>query len=289
MNGILLIDKSEGWTSNDVVSKLRGILHERRIGHSGTLDPMATGLLVVFIGRSTRAVEFAERDAKRYTAALRLGISTDTQDITGKVLKQCEQKVSERRLEAVLESFRGTISQTPPMYSAIKVNGQRLYDIARRGGEVERSPRQITISKLEIVGREGGDFILDVACSKGTYIRTLCNDIGEALGCGGCMSSLRRTEAGRFGLGNAFTIEEVQKAADMGIVQGLMMPTDAMFFNYPEYEVSPEAEQKIRCGSPAKLKLYDGEYRLYSQSGEFLAFGRCERGVLSSIKSFFEV
>ena len=195
LNGILLIDKPQDWTSNDVVSKMRGILHERRIGHSGTLDPLATGLLVVFVGRATRAVEFAESDSKEYIAGLRLGVKTDTQDITGNVLSECECNVSETELLNALDGFKGDIEQIPPMYSAIKIGGKKLYELARKGEEVERKPRKINISKLDIIGEENGDYILDVACSKGTYIRTLCNDIGEALNCGGCMSSLRRVKA----------------------------------------------------------------------------------------------
>ena len=183
MNGILLIDKEQDWTSNDVVAKLKGILHERRIGHSGTLDPMATGLLVVFIGRATRAVEFAEGHDKRYLASLRLGVTTDTQDTTGNVLKTGDASgVDEAALRAVLDRFTGEQLQTPPMYSAIKVNGRRLYDIARSGGEVERAPRPICVKSIEITGRDGDDWPLDISCSKGTYVRTLCNDIGDALG-----------------------------------------------------------------------------------------------------------
>ena len=178
MNGILLIDKEQDWTSNDVVAKLKGILHERRIGHSGTLDPMATGLLVVFIGRATRAVEFAEGHDKRYLASLRLGVTTDTQDTTGNVLKIGDASgVDEAALRAVLDRFTGEQLQTPPMYSAIKVNGRRLYDIARSGGEVERAARPICVKSIEITGRDGDDWLLDISCSKGTYVRTLCNDI----------------------------------------------------------------------------------------------------------------
>ena len=206
MNGILLIDKEPDWTSNDVVVKLKGILHERRIGHSGTLDPMATGLLVVFVGRATRAIQFAESDSKRYRAALRLGITTDTQDITGNILEKKNASVTQSELEAVLERFHGEIEQVPPMYSAIQIGGRRLYDIARKGGTVERAARPVTIHELNIAGREGEDWLLDVRCSKGTYIRTLCHDIGRALGCGGCMSALRRTEAGAFRVEEAITI-----------------------------------------------------------------------------------
>ena len=165
MNGILLIDKPSGWTSNDVVVKLKGMLHCRRVGHSGTLDPMATGLLVVFVGRATRAVQFAEAHSKRYVASLRLGLRTDTLDTTGTVLESCNANVAEEELLSVLPRFRGELAQLPPMYSAIKVNGRKLYDIARKGGEVERKPRNITVHSLELIGREGEDYILDVHCS----------------------------------------------------------------------------------------------------------------------------
>ena len=214
MNGILLIDKPSGWTSNDVVIKLKGILHQRRVGHSGTLDPMATGLLVVFAGRATRAVEFAEAHSKRYIARLSLGIVTDTQDITGNILSRNEADISEEKFIEAIKSFEGPQEQLPPMYSAIKVNGKKLYDIARKGGEVERKKRSIEISRLEYLGREGEEYILDVSCSKGTYIRTLCHDIGQKLGCGACMTYLRRVEAGEFSVDNAVTIEYVQRAAD---------------------------------------------------------------------------
>ena len=200
LNGIILVDKPCGWTSHDVIGKLRGILHERRIGHSGTLDPMATGLLVVFVGRATRAVEFAEADSKEYIAGLRLGISTDTQDITGSTLKISNTVPPRTELEQALGAFKGEISQIPPMYSAIKVGGKKLYELARRGESVDRKPRRVTIDKLEVVDENDGDYIFDVVCSKGTYIRTLCNDIGDALGCGGCMCSLRRVKAGAFSI-----------------------------------------------------------------------------------------
>ena len=198
MNGILLIDKPPLWTSNDVVSKLKGVLKERRIGHSGTLDPLATGLLAVFAGRATRAVSFAESHDKRYTAALRLGLRTDTQDISGNVISKGQTDVKDEELDRVLSCFVGEIAQTPPMYSAVRVNGKRLYELARKGIEVERKPRKITVYSIERKGRESGDIVLDIKCSKGTYIRTLCSDIGEKLGCGACMSALRRTEAGMF-------------------------------------------------------------------------------------------
>ena len=288
MNGILLIDKPSGWTSSDVVAKLRGILHERRIGHSGTLDPMATGLLVVFVGRATRAVEFAESQEKSYTAGLRLGLDTDTQDITGSALGGTPRPVSPEELEAVLPRFRGEIAQIPPMYSAIKVKGRKLYEIARRGGEVERAPRRITIHELRLAGEENGDWLLDIRCSKGTYVRTLCHDIGAALGCGGCMSALRRTRAGNFRLEEAHTLEEVQRAADEGRAETLLLPVDTLF-DAPKLRADAAAEKKIRSGGRPRTGEPDGLRRVYSETGEFLALCRVEQGQLVTIKSFFEV
>ena len=289
MNGILLIDKQPDWTSNDVVAKLKGILHQRRIGHSGTLDPMATGLLVVFVGRATRAVEFAEGHDKRYIAGLRLGITTDTQDITGRVLEAKDVTVTREELEQALVGFRGEIQQIPPMYSAIKQNGRRLYDIARKGGEVERKPRAITIHDLRVIDGQEGDWLLDVRCSKGTYVRTLCHDLGRALGCGGCMSSLRRVEAGQFSVDQAVTLSQVQQMADAGRVEELLLPVDRLFQAYPRCTASASQEKKIRCGNQVKTGLAGGDYRVYTESGEFLMLGRVEDGIMKTVKSFFEV
>ncbi len=289
MNGILLIDKPAGWTSSDVVAKLRGVLHEKRIGHSGTLDPMATGLLVLFVGRATRAVEFAESHDKRYLAGLRLGLATDTQDTTGNPIGGEPRPVSREELEAVLPRFRGEIVQIPPMYSAIKVKGQKLYEIARRGGEVERKPRSVTIRSPELVGEEGGDFLLDVCCSKGTYVRTLCHDVGRALGCGGCMSSLRRLAAGDFRLEDAHTLDEVIAAADEGRAEALLLPADSLFSAYPNLRVNAAGERRIRCGNPLPAGDPEGVYRLYGENGGFLAIARVEDGELRTIKSFFEI
>lgn len=289
LNGIMLIDKPCDWTSHDVVGKLRGILHERRIGHSGTLDPMATGLLVVFVGRATRAVEFAEADSKEYLAGLRLGISTDTQDITGNTLKSSNSLPSKAELEQALSAFKGEISQIPPMYSAIKVGGRKLYELARRGESVERKPRRVTIEKLEIVGENDGDYILDVVCSKGTYIRTLCNDIGDTLGSGGCMSSLRRVKAGAFSIEKAHTIDEIQAAADNGGLDEIIIPVDRLFSAYPELTVRDTAEKKLRNGNVIKLAAPNGTYRVYTETGGFLLLGEVTDNKLKTIKSFFEV
>ena len=290
MNGILLIDKPRDWTSHDVVGKLRGILRERRIGHSGTLDPMATGLLVVFIGRATRAVEFAEAHEKEYHAGLRLGMVTDTQDVTGTVLEQCDCSVTREELEAVLPRFRGEIQQIPPMYSAIKVQGKKLYEIARKGGEVERKPRPVTISKLEVTGEENGDCLLDVVCSKGTYIRTLCHDIGGALGVGGTMSALRRVRAGQFSLENAYTLEQVQQAADAGRAEELLLPVDALFSEYPAVTLTAKGEKRCRVGNVYPVpETAEGICRVYGGDGAFLALARAEQGIGKTIKSFYEV
>ncbi len=289
MNGIILVDKPCGWTSHDVVGKLRGILRERRIGHSGTLDPMATGLLVVFAGRATRAVEFAEADSKEYIAGLRLGVSTDTQDTTGNVLNICEALPSKDELIAAANGFLGEISQIPPMYSAIKMNGKKLYELARRGEIVERSPRKVTISKLELVGEDKSDYILDIHCSKGTYIRTLCSDIGDKLGCGGCMSSLRRVKAGVFSITQAHTMEQIQAAADLGGLDGIIIPVDTLFTDKPKLTVNEFEEKKLRNGNTIKTKSADGTYRVYSESGEFLLLAEVKDNLLKTIKSFFEV
>ena len=215
--GIIIIDKPQNWTSMDVCGKLRRLYGERRVGHAGTLDPMATGVLPVFVGRATRAVEFAEHGEKEYLAGLRLGISTDTQDTTGEVLAEQPVACSREDIEDVLGRFRGDIEQIPPMYSALKVNGQKLYQLARKGKTVERKPRPITIYELELGEQIGeNEYALRVKCSKGTYIRTLCQDIGDALGCGGCMSSLRRTMAAGFELSQSVTIQEVMAAAENG-------------------------------------------------------------------------
>lgn len=289
MNGILLVDKPTDWTSNDVVAKLRGLLHERRIGHSGTLDPMATGLLVVFVGRATRAVAFAESQEKRYLASLRLGLATDTQDITGNRISGEPREISEAELERTLALFRGDIQQIPPMYSAIKVGGKKLYEIARRGGEVERKPRPVHIRELRLLGREGEDWLLDVTCSKGTYIRTLCHDIGQSLGCGGCMSALRRVRAGEFSIENACSLDQVREASDRGEAEKLLLPVDSLFRQDPALSLNARDEKRIRSGGVFPVAVQDGRYRAYGSDGAFLALVRVTGGELKSIKSFFEV
>ena len=285
VNGILLLDKDEGWTSQDCVSKLRGILGERRIGHAGTLDPLATGLLVVLVGRATRAAAFAEAETKEYVAAFRPGIVTDTQDITGNLLRSSDVLPSEEDVRAALPRFTGEIEQIPPMYSAIKINGRKLYDIARRGGEVEREARRITIHSIDYLGQENGDHMLRIRCSKGTYIRTLCHDLGQVLGCGGCMAALRRTEASNFRIDEAVTLEDVQREGE-----ALLRPTDSLFRQYPAYTIpSAEQERKCLCGNPLRAKLPNGLYRVYGRDGAFLALSEAKDGTLTSKRNFFSV
>ena len=289
-NGILVIDKSAGWTSQDVAAKLRGVFHERRVGHGGTLDPMATGVLPVFIGRATRAAEFLESAEKEYVAGLRLGVVTDTQDTSGTVLETNSVCVIRAQLEAALRQFLGPIEQIPPMYSAIKINGQKLYELARRGQEVARKPRSITIHALELLEGEGADWTIRVRCSKGTYVRTLCHDLGRALGCGGCMSSLRRTRAGSFTLAQAVTMQQVLDFAAGQDPQQLLMPVDAVFAAHPPLIVTLGQAAKLKNGAQVKdWQFQPGTYRVYAEDGEFLLLGRVEGGVLTTIKSFFEV
>ena len=290
MNGIIIIDKPQEWTSNDVVSRLRRVFNTRRIGHGGTLDPMATGVLPVFVGRATRGVEFFEHAEKVYETTIRFGLTTDTEDITGKTLTETEVSLTEEELLAVLPRFRGDIMQTPPMYSAIKVNGQKLYDLARKGREVERQPRPITIHELRLLAFSGNEARLRVRCSKGTYIRTLCKDIGEALGCGGCMAALRRVEAGEYTLEGSIPLRQLLDISERGEdVEHLLRPVDTMFASHPKLTLSEKQARLVKNGSAFSGHCPDGTYRVYAPDGEFLALCSAENGRVSTIKSFFEV
>ena len=286
MNGIVIIDKPAGWTSQDVVSKLRGVLHTKRIGHGGTLDPMATGVLPVFVDRATRGVEFFEHAEKIYETTLRLGLTTDTEDITGTVLEEKEVTLSKSDILAVLPQFRGEIMQVPPMYSALKVNGQKLYELARKGKEVERQPRPITIHELELLEFGGNTARLRVHCSKGTYIRTLCKDIGDALGCGGCMAALRRVQAGEYTIAEAVALQTIVESSNP---EQYLRPVDSMFRKFSSVTLTEKQEARCRNGNSFTLGIDDGTYRVYSQAGEFLALSKVESGIMSTIKSFFAV
>ena len=286
MNGIVIVDKPQGWTSQDVTARLRRVFNTRRIGHGGTLDPMATGVLPVFVGRATRGVEFFEHAEKIYETVLKPGIATDTEDITGTVLTQKEVMLTEEDVLAVLPKFRGEIMQVPPMYSALKVDGKKLYERARAGKAIERKARPTTIHELTLLDMDADGIRLRVHCSKGTYIRTLCKDIGEALGCGGCMAALRRVSAGEYTENGAVPLQELLETETP---ENFLRGVDTMFRNYEAVTLTDKQEQRCRNGNSFSLKLTDGTYRVYSKTGAFLALSKVELGVMSTIKSFFEV
>ena len=286
MDGIVIVDKPADWTSQDVTAKLRGVFQTRRVGHGGTLDPMATGVLPVFVGRATRGVEFFEHADKVYEATLRLGITTDTEDITGTILEEKPVCVTETQVLSVLEQFKGEIQQIPPMYSAIKMNGQKLVDLARKGKEVERKPRTITIFALDFLGMTGNDVRLRVHCSKGTYIRTLCKDIGETLGCGGCMAALRRTSAGNYTEAEAIPLS---KMVDCENPEAFLRSVDTLFAEHPAVTLTEKQALRTRNGNSFSIDLADGTYRAYDEAGEFLMLAKVDGGIMSTIKSFFNV
>lgn len=283
-NGILIVDKPADWTSQDVVAKLRGVLHEKRAGHGGTLDPMATGVLPVFFGRATRAVEFFEHAEKTYEATLRLGIITDTQDVTGTVLKTHPVAITEAELRETLAHFTGELEQLPPMYSAIKIGGKKLYELARAGKEIERKPRNITVFSIDLLDFSNNEAVLRIHCSKGTYVRTLCHDIGKALGCGGCMAALRRTQAGTYSLAQSVTMDMIVAHP---APEALLLPTDSLFSRYPARTLTPAQEKCCRNGASFTCPWSVGRYRVYAQNGEFLALSEVADGKLRTVKSFF--
>ena len=286
MNGIVIVDKPQGWTSQDVTSRLRRVFNTRRIGHGGTLDPMATGVLPVFVGRATRGVEFFEHAEKTYETVLKPGLTTDTEDVTGTILTEQPVSVSEADILQVLPQFRGEILQVPPMYSALKVNGQKLYDLARKGKEVERQPRPITIHELTFLGFCEDGIRLRVRCSKGTYIRTLCKDIGQALGCGGCMAQLRRVSAGEYTIAEAVPLQTLLETESP---EQYLRGVDTMFREYPAVTLTEKQETRCRNGNSFSIALPEGKYRAYSQTGEFLMLASVDSGIMSTIKSFWEV
>ncbi len=277
--GVLIVHKQAGMTSHDVVGKIRRLYGTRRVGHTGTLDPMATGVLVVLIGRAAKASEYLVTDCKTYRAGLRLGICTDTEDTTGTVLSTSDVLPTNEALEAVLPRFRGEIMQIPPMYSALKVNGQKLVDLARKGEVIERKARPIHIFSLQAHPTDSpADYVLDVTCSGGTYIRTLCADIGSALGCGGVMSSLCRTETGGFLLENAHTVDEIE-AMNADERHALLIPTEALFAALPSLPLPAFYEKLCRSGCEIYLKklrvsLEIGtRVRICREDGSFFALG----------------
>ena len=278
-SGVIIINKPEGMTSHDVVNKMRRLFSTRKVGHTGTLDPMATGVLVVLIGRAAKAAEYLSSDEKGYVTTLRLGATYDTEDITGTRLSVSENIPTEETVYSVINNFVGNIMQIPPMYSALKVNGQKLCDLARKGVEIEREARPITIYSIEAKKSElPTDYTLSVKCSAGTYIRTLCADIGSALGCGGAMATLCRTLAGGFSIEDAHTLEEIE-ALTLDERLSLLIPTESLFYGIPDIKLPSFYEKLCRNGceiylNKLKLSLSLGQrIRLCSSSGEFFALG----------------
>lgn len=287
MNGIIVLDKPNGKTSHDMVSFMRRLTGIRRIGHTGTLDPMATGVLPICIGSAAKVSDMLTETDKRYRAEFVLGIETDTEDISGSVLEKREVAVSEAEIREAVLSFVGKISQIPPMYSAIKQNGKKLYELARQGIEVERQPREVTIHSIDILDISENTVAIDVLCSKGTYIRTLCADIGKKLKTGACMTSLRRTAAGMFTIENSYTVEELEKRRDE--ISDLLIPTENVFADLPPIYLNEKQTRSIVNG--VRMTWRDGienqSYRLYNEKREFLCVSRCVEGKLQLEKSFW--
>ena len=292
MQGILIVDKPTEWTSFDVIAKLRGILGTRKLGHSGTLDPMATGVLPVFCGGASKAVDLQLDHTKAYRAVLKLGARTDTGDVTGTVLETAPVTAGEKELLEVLPQFVGSQMQTPPMYSAVKINGQPLYKLARQGMEVERKARPIEIFSLEYGGSPAeNEYELTVRCSKGTYIRVLLEDIAAAMGQKGTMSALRRVAAGVYTEADAHTLEEIQVAKNEGpaALEALMLPVESVFGSLPLLTVAPKVEQHLYNGCPtSRYPAADGRYRVRNEAGQFLGLANIVGGVLKVEKLFVE-
>ena len=274
MDGILVIRKEKGYTSHDVVAKLRGILHMKKIGHTGTLDPAAEGVLPVALGRGTRLVELLTEKEKTYEAVLRLGVSTDTQDMTGTVLSEMPVTVTEEEVREVVESFVGEQMQVPPMYSALKVNGKKLYELAREGKTIERKPRPVVFYEIRIMDISLPLVRISVTCSKGTYIRTLCNDIGEKLGCGGAMEELLRTRSGNFTLEESLMLSQVEEAVSDGPIMEKIVPVEEVLSMYPALTATVEGDRLLHNGNPLPETMVQGgnreeKVRMYKSSGDF--------------------
>ncbi|NLY43606.1 MAG: tRNA pseudouridine(55) synthase TruB [Clostridiaceae bacterium] len=304
MEGIINVLKPGGMTSHDVVSFIRKHTRTKRVGHTGTLDPGAAGVLPICVGRTTKVAEWLSGQDKKYRAELQLGVTTDTQDGFGTVLSERKVNVSRERIEQAIHSFKGTISQVPPMYSAVKVKGQKLYELARKGVEIERKPRQVTIFNIEVIDIDeiNNRVLFDVHCSKGTYIRTLCHDIGEKLGCGAYMSFLLRLSSGRFKLEESVTLEDIEKHSLNNKLEELLVPVDQVFDTWPSITIQPDVEKKVLNGNviPAHKLTGPGNpeeglmYRVYNQQHKFIGFSqavKAENGklCLKMVKSFFEV
>lgn len=296
LNGIICVNKPQDFTSFDVIAKMRGILKLRRLGHAGTLDPMATGVLPVFVGRATKACDIIPDHDKTYKAGFMLGFVSDTQDSSGTLQKKgSPEGISASDIEAVLDGFRGDIMQIPPMYSAVTVNGQRLYDLARKGIEVEREPRPVTVYSLVMTefDEKKSEGIFEISCSKGTYIRTIISDIGDKLGCGAVMTSLVRTAACGFSLDECVNLEQLQENAEKGFsAEKYLLPIEKVFVDYPDVKLNPHQEKLYRNGVKLDMnRMYiskDGIYRVFGAEGGFIGLGRAdsEKAEFSVYKNF---
>ena len=280
IHGIINVYKEKGFTSHDVVAKLRGIAGQKKIGHTGTLDPDATGVLPVCLGKATKLCDLLTDKDKTYEAVLLLGKTTDTQDITGEVLEEkSTETLTEEKVREVIEGFIGDYEQIPPMYSALKVNGKKLYELAREGKVIERKARPVKILDIQILEMDLPRVRMEVSCSKGTYIRTLCHDIGEKLGCGGCMESLIRTRVSAFRIEDAKTLDEIEALKQEGKLEELLVPIDEMFSSYPKITVKDDWKAFAKNGNPLDLKMLkeacgqdeESQVRLYDESGKFIA------------------
>lgn len=289
-SGLIPINKPAGMSSHDVVNRLRRILGTRKVGHCGTLDEMATGVLPVCFGRATRACDYAQSADKSYRATLKLGLTTTTEDIWGEALSVTPSHITEEAFRAVLPQFTGHLAQIPPMYSALKKDGQKLYDLARKGIEVAREARQIQVFSITLHHFDEAEQLADLSfdCSKGTYIRTLCHDIGAALGVGGVMASLIRTRNGKYSLENCFTIEELQAHAAAGTLDDCILPVETVFSYLPRYALTAAEEGHLRNGRVFPSLLSAGQIAAFAPSGEFIGLCEVEDGICRLVKGFYE-
>ncbi len=295
MNGILNIYKEAGFTSHDVVAKLRGILKQKKIGHTGTLDPDAEGVLPVCVGNATKLCGLLTDKEKTYEAVLLLGQETDTQDLSGKVLRKAEVTVSEEAVREAILSFQGNYDQIPPMYSALKINGRKLYELAREGKEVERKPRKVTLREISISWIELPEVSFTVTCSSGTYIRTLCHDIGEKLGCGGCMKSLLRTCVDRFHIEDSLRLSQIEEKMAEGRISECLIPVDKMFEQYPRVQMKEAGDRLVYNGNSFELSITSEtivaategiKVRVYDSKGAFVGIYQYERRMFRPVKMF---
>lgn len=291
MNGIIIVDKPQGKTSHDIVYFIRRLTGIKKVGHTGTLDPMATGVLPICIGAATKIADMLTLSDKEYVAELILGKTTDTQDAEGQVLSEKKVNCTEDEIRAAVMSFIGEIEQVPPMYSAIKQNGKKLYELARQGIEVERKPRKVTINSIDILKIDGKSVTIDVSCSKGTYIRTLCEDIGNKLGTGAYMNTLRRIKTGIFDLSQSHTLEELGtlKSGDTGTLKEVLIPTDRVFEDLPCIKLNEKQKRSVVNGVRMTYKgIENQDYRVYDENGEFLCVSKIVDGRLTLVKSFWQ-